>query len=40
MPNGYQQFFDSLSLTEGDVLSGFVVGHDIITDFMQKLENL
>jgi hypothetical protein len=40
MPNGYQQLFDSLSLNEGDVLSGFVVGHDIITDFMEKLENL
>jgi hypothetical protein len=40
MPNGYQQFFDSLSLSEGDVLSGFVVGHDNITDFIQKLDNL
>jgi len=40
MPNGYQQFFDSLSISEGEVLSGFVVGHDIITDFMQEVENL
>ena len=40
MPNGYQQFFDSLSLSEGNVLSGFVVGHDSITDVIQKLDNL
>ena len=40
MPNGYQQFFDLLSLVEGDVLGGFVVGHDSITDFIQEMQNL
>ena len=40
MPNGYQQFFDVRSLVEGDVLGGFVVGHDSITDFIQEMQNL
>ena len=40
MPNGYQQLFDSLSLSEGDFLSGFVVGQESITNFIQFLDNL
>ena len=40
MPNGYQQFFDSLSISEGDFLGGFVVGKESITNFIQFLDNL
>lgn len=40
MPNGYQQFFDLLQLHEYDTVCGFVVGHTIIHDFVNTLQNL